>query len=65
MCERLQYVVLENDDFETIIQRYEGGAVYREVLISNYDTIKRTPEQLYLFAPQEPEERKILWNGLC
>ena len=65
VCERLQYVVLENDDFETIIQRYEGGAVYREVLISNYDTIKRTPEQLYLFAPQEPEERKILWNGLC
>ena len=45
-------------------QRYEGGAVYREVLISNYDTTKTAPEQLYLFAPQEQKERKILWNGL-
>lgn len=45
-------------------QRYEGGAVYREVLISNYDTTKTTPEQLYLFAPSEQKERKILWNGL-
>ena len=45
-------------------QRYEGGAVYREVLISNYDTTKTTPEQLYLFAPAEQKERKILWNGL-
>lgn len=52
------------DRINNMAQRYEGGAVYREVLISNYDTIKRTPEQLYLFAPQEPEERKILWNGL-
>ena len=45
-------------------QRYEGGAVYREVLIANYDTTKATPEQLYLFAPQKQKERKILWNGL-
>ena len=52
------------DRINNMAQRYEGGAVYQEVLISNYDTIKRTPEQLYLFAPQEPEERKILWNGL-
>ena len=52
------------DRINNMAQRYEGGAVYREVLISNYDTIKRTPGQLYLFAPQEPEERKILWNGL-
>lgn len=52
------------DRINNMAQRYEGGAIYQEVLISNYDTIKRTPEQLYLFAPQEPEERKILWNGL-
>ena len=52
------------DRINNMAQRYEGGAVFQEVLISNYDTIKRTPEQLYLFAPQEPEERKILWNGL-
>lgn len=45
-------------------QRYEGGAMYQEVLISNYDTSKRTPEQLYLFAPEKQAERKILWNGL-
>ena len=52
------------DRINNMAQRYESGAVFQEVLISNYDTIKRTPEQLYLFAPQEPEERKILWNGL-
>lgn len=52
------------DRVNNMAQRYESGAVFQEVLISNYDTIKRTPEQLYLFAPQEPEERKILWNGL-
>ena len=57
-------LIEEVDRINNMAQRYEGGAVYREVLISNYDTIKRTPEQLYLFAPQEPEERKILWNGL-
>ena len=45
-------------------QRYESGAVFQEVLISNYDTTKTTPEQLYLFAPAEQKERKILWNGL-
>ena len=45
-------------------QRYESGAMYQEVLISNYDTSKRTPEQLYLFAPEKQTERKILWNGL-
>ena len=45
-------------------QRYESGAMYQEVLISNYDTTKRTPEQLYLFAPEKQTERKILWNGL-
>lgn len=38
--------------------------MYQEVLISNYDTSKRTPEQLYLFAPEKQTERKILWNGL-
>ena len=42
--------------------RGRGGVP--EVLISNYDTTKATPEQLYLFAPQEQKERKILWNGL-
>ena len=57
-------LVEQVDRINNMAQRYEGGAVYQEVLISNYDTIKRTPEQLYLFAPQEPEERKILWNGL-
>lgn len=57
-------LIEEVDRINNMAQRYEGGAIYKEVLISNYDTIKRTPEQLYLFAPQEPEERKILWNGL-
>lgn len=47
-----------------MVQRYESGAMYQEVLISNYDTTKRTPEQLYLFAPEKQTERKILWNGL-
>lgn len=44
-------------------QRYEGGAIYKEVLISNYDTRKSAQAQLYLFEPAA-EERKILWNGL-
>ena len=52
------------DRTNNMAQRYEGGAVYQEVLISNYDTTKRTPEQLYLFAPMEQTERKLLWNGL-
>ena len=52
------------DRINNMAQRYEGGAIYQEVLISNYDTRKSAQAQLYLFAPQEPEERKILWNGL-
>ncbi len=64
LYEKPGILVEEVDRINNMAQRYEGGAVYREVLVSNYDTIKRTPEQLYLFAPQEPEERKILWNGL-
>ena len=57
-------LIEEVDRINNMAQRYEGGAVYREILISNYDTTKTTPEQLYLFAPQEQKERKILWNGL-
>lgn len=57
-------LIEEVDRMNNMAQRFEGGAVYREVLISNYDTTKTTPEQLYLFAPAEQKERKILWNGL-
>ena len=51
------------DRINNMAQRYEGGAVYQEVLISNYDTRKSAQTQLYLFEPAA-EERKILWNGL-
>ena len=51
------------DRINNMAQRYEGGAVYQEVLISNYDTRKSAQAQLYLFEPAA-EERKILWNGL-
>ena len=51
------------DRINNMAQRYEGGAVYQEVLISNYDTRKSAQAQLHLFEPAA-EERKILWNGL-
>lgn len=51
------------DRINNMVQRYEGGAVYQEVLISNYDTRKSAQAQLHLFEPAA-EERKILWNGL-
>lgn len=51
------------DRINNMAQRYEGGAIYQEVLISNYDTRKSAQAQLYLFEPAA-EERKILWNGL-
>lgn len=51
------------DRINNMAQRYEGGAVFQEVLISNYDTRKSAQTQLYLFEPAA-EERKILWNGL-
>ena len=51
------------DRINNMAQRYESGAVYQEVLISNYDTRKSAQAQLYLFEPAT-EERKILWNGL-
>ena len=35
------------DRINNMAQRYESGAVFQEVLISNYDTIKQTPEQLF------------------
>ena len=57
-------LIEEVDRINNMAQRYESGAMYQEVLISNYDTSKRTPEQLYLFAPEKQTERKILWNGL-
>ena len=62
------YLLLAEQDcpFEVIKlerQRYEGGAVFQEVLISNYDTRKSAQAQLHLFEPAA-EERKILWNGL-
>lgn len=56
-------LIEEVDRINNMAQRYEGGAVYREVLISNYDTRKSAQAQLYLFEPAA-EERKILWNGL-
>ena len=53
-----------------IAQRYEGGAMYAELLISNYDTTEqaRTFLQLTLWDdPQNPQrilqERKIITNG--
>lgn len=51
------------DRINNMAQRYEGGAIYQEVLISNYDTRKSAQAQLHLFEPAA-EERKILWNGL-
>ena len=51
------------DRINNMAQRYESGAVFQEVLISNYDTRKSAQAQLYLFEPAA-EERKILWNGL-
>ena len=51
------------DRINNMAQRYESGAVYQEVLISNYDTRKSAQAQLHLFEPAA-EERKILWNGL-
>ena len=51
------------DRINNMAQRYEGGAVFQEVLISNYDTRKSAQAQLHLFEPAA-EERKILWNGL-
>ena len=51
------------DRINNMAQRYEGGAVYQEVLISNYDTRKPAQAKLHLFEPAA-EERKILWNGL-
>lgn len=56
-------LIEEVDRINNMAQRYEGGAVYQEVLISNYDTRKSAQTQLYLFEPAA-EERKILWNGL-
>ena len=56
-------LIEEVDRINNMAQRYEGGAVYREVLISNYDTRQSAQAQLYLFEPAA-EERKILWNGL-
>ena len=37
------------DRINNMAQRYEGGAVYQEVLISNYDTRKSAQAQLHLF----------------
>ena len=57
-------LIEEVDRINNMAQRYESGAVYREVLISNYDTTRTTPEQLFLFEAPQQKERKILWNGL-
>ena len=57
-------MIEEVDRINNMAQRYESGAVYREVLISNYDTTRTTPEQLFLFEAPQQKERKILWNGL-
>jgi DNA adenine methylase len=53
-----------------IAQRYEGGAMYDELLIANYDTTEQARNflQLTLFDdPQNPQriltERKIITNG--
>ena len=48
------------DRINNMAQRYEGGAVYREVLISNYDTRKSAQAQLYLF---ELAQRKGKYYG--
>ena len=64
LYEKPGIIIEQVERINNMAQRYESGAVYREVLVSNYDTTKRTPEQLHLFAPAEQTERKILWNGL-
>ena len=43
------------DRINNMAQRYEGGAVFQEVLISNYDTRKSAQAQLYLFEPAAEE----------
>ena len=43
------------DRINNMAQRYEGGAVYQEVLISNYDTRQSAQAQLYLFEPAAEE----------
>ena len=63
LYEKPGILIEQVDRINNMAQRYESGAVYREVLISNYDTRKSAQTQLHLFEPAA-EERKILWNGL-
>ena len=58
-------LIEEVDRINNMAQRYEGGAVYREVLISNYDTRQSAQAQLYLFEPaaegkENTMERSVL-----
>ena len=51
------------DRINNMAQRYEGGAVYQEVLISNYDTRKSAQAQLSLSCgggKENPMERTVL-----
>ena len=63
LYEKPGILIEQVERINNMAQRYESGAVYREVLISNYDTRKSAQTQLHLFEPAA-EERKILWNGL-
>jgi DNA adenine methylase len=64
-------VVTEGTErLSNIAQRYEGGAMFAELLIANYDTTEKARQflQLTLFDdPQSPqrilEERKVIQNG--
>ena len=53
-----------------IAQRYEGGAMYAELLIANYDTTEQARQMLQLTLWDDPEERdrilrerRVLYNG--
>jgi len=53
-----------------IAQRYEGGAIYAELLIANYDTTERARDMMQMtmfddFDDQSRilDERRVIWNG--
>ena len=42
-------------------QKYDPGAVFEEILVSNYDTSKIQPLQMS-FTGEAPEERNYIWR---
>ena len=45
-----------------LAQKYDPGAMYEEVVISNYDTSKIRPLQMSLIG-EAPEERNYIWRA--